>query len=110
MLRSPHMGTLRRVFATCIYELRVARGLTTTGLAAKTGLDQSLITRLENGVRPVRLVHLERILIALDIPVTRLPAILERVMRVELTEDDLRQEAERAAAPQTIERREHGER
>lgn len=96
------MGTLRRVFAATVYELRVARGLSPNRLGELAGIDHSAITRIENGVRPVRLIHLEKILLALNVPLTRLPAILERVIKAEMTPDELREEIGRTATKKTI--------
>jgi transcriptional regulator with XRE-family HTH domain len=59
-----------RVLGRILYELRRQRGLSQRALAARCGLSQATISRLENGLAPgVRIAWIARLLAGLDLDV-----------------------------------------
>jgi transcriptional regulator with XRE-family HTH domain len=59
-----------RILGRILYELRRQRGLSQRALAARCGLSQSTISRLENGLAPgVRVAWVARLLAGLDLDV-----------------------------------------
>lgn len=60
-----------------IYKVRVLKGLTTTELAAQTGLSAGYISMLENNKRIPSLNYLRAICTALDVPATLLVMLTE---------------------------------
>lgn len=66
-------------FGERVRSAREARGWTQEALAAKTGLVQEQISRVENGARDIRLTTLLLLIEALDVP----PETLLNDLRVE---------------------------
>jgi transcriptional regulator with XRE-family HTH domain len=59
-----------RILGRILYELRRQRGLSQRALAARCGLSQSTISRLENGLAPgVRIAWIARLLAGLDLDI-----------------------------------------
>lgn len=59
-----------RILGRILYELRRQRGLSQRALAARCGLSQSTISRLENGLAPgVRVAWIARLLAGLDLDI-----------------------------------------
>ena len=61
-----------RVLGTTIRHYRLARGLSITELARRTGLHRTFIGHLERGVHDPSVLHLWRIAQALQVPLTAL--------------------------------------
>jgi len=55
-----------------IREARRCAGVTQAALAARIGVDQSRISRMERGISPVTVAHLAAIAAALNVPVAAL--------------------------------------
>lgn len=55
-------------------EVRRAKGLSQTDLAARIGCDQSIISRMESGERPITLERLRIVAAVLEVPLSALIA------------------------------------
>lgn len=62
----------RQLLAGNIRKLRAARGWSQEALALEAGLHRTFIAHVERGARNISLNNVERIAIALDVPISRL--------------------------------------
>lgn len=62
----------REVLARNIRSLRTARGWSQEALALEAGLHRTFVAHVERGARNISLNNIERIAIALDVPLSRL--------------------------------------
>lgn len=70
----PPLARARRIGAR-VRDLRTARGMTSTQLAERSGMQRPNLSRLESGKHVPSLETLERVAEALDVPVARLVAV-----------------------------------
>lgn len=62
----------REILARNIRTLRVARGWSQETLALEAGLHRTFVTHVERGARNISLNNIERIALALQVPLARL--------------------------------------
>lgn len=66
-----HLGA-REVLASNIRALRALRGWSQEALALEAGLHRTFVAHVERGARNISLSNIERIALALGVPVSRL--------------------------------------
>lgn len=69
---SPAVGSLEEIIATQVRRYRTSRGLSSSELAARTGLSKAMISKIESANTSCSLTTLQRLADGLSIPVTAL--------------------------------------
>jgi transcriptional regulator with XRE-family HTH domain len=71
--------SIHAAFGAALRELRHERGLSQEALALEAGLNRGYYSGVETGKRNISLTNIEKLAVALDLPLT---AIFERMERV----------------------------